>query len=225
MAVALRSDYLKNRSVRKAADEWLANLSGLRGRVRHFDDLRHPGLVVLDLMPLFCEETSPAFIPAYPHIEENIFRLIELVIKNKGPVVFTRHVHPDNDSGGLIARFFGRLQRKDDPLTELVEVAQKHIPPAIAIEKNQHSAFSGDNFAESLSDCDSLIIAGVTTNLCVVSTAIDCSHHNLVPIVPVDATTAINEQLHLAALSTLASGHAHVSSVMIIAQELFSESE
>ena len=55
---------------------WLDQLKDLRGRSFKAGDLESPGLIVLDLMNLFCRRDSPAFLAGFPDISENIFRLV-----------------------------------------------------------------------------------------------------------------------------------------------------
>jgi len=184
----------------------LDRLKNTRGRLP-FGDLERPGLVVLDVQRLFCEPGAPAFIPAWQEAQPNAARLSEAFRRRGLPVLHTRHVHPPGDGGGLIGRFFGRLQRATDPWTDL-------LPEAVAgdvVEKGRHSALSAPAVREALADCETLVVAGVQTPLCVLATALDAARFGLVPIVVADATAARHEADHEAALRVLAAGHAHVA--------------
>ncbi len=169
-----------------------------------------PGLVVLDLMRLFCDSASPAFLPAYFEIEERLFRLVDIITEAGRPVLFTRHAHENDDSGGLIGRIYGRLQRAEDPFNELVAGAKRRIPPAFQIIKNRHSAFSNETTIQIFQACDSVLIAGVQTHACVLATALDCSRLGFVPLVIGDACASRSNRLHLETLDVLASGHAYI---------------
>jgi maleamate amidohydrolase len=187
----------------------LKRLSGLPGN-RLPQGLSSPGLVVLDLMRLFCDPVSPAFLPSYPGIEKRLFDLIDLVTAKGRPVLFTRHAHEDGDDGGLIGRMYGRLQRAGDPLNELVPEAKRRIPPALEVIKNRHSPFFAESAARLFDGCDSLLVAGVQTQACVLATALDCARLGLVPLVVADACASKDARLHRRALDVLASGHAYV---------------
>ena len=191
-------------------EHWLAAIEGLRGRKKGPEGLSAPALVVLDLMALFCDPSSPAFLPAFPAIKANIFRLADTLIASGRPVLFTRHAHPEGDEGGLVKKMYSRLQRADDPLNGLIEEAQRRIPPAAEVIKDRHSPLTMDSAVSFFRGCDSLLIAGVQTQACVTATAIDCSRCGLVPVVVADACASLNERLHLSALEVLASGHAYV---------------
>ena len=202
---------------------WLDQLKDLRGRSFKAGDLESPGLIVLDLMNLFCRRDSPAFLAGFPDISENIFRLVRTMILLNRPVVFTRHVHDIKDSGGLIKRFFGRLQRREDPLSQLIPAVTDLVPPAQIMDKQRHSALMEPRLRSVFQNCGSLIISGVQTHLCVLSTAIDCSRCDLVPIVPIDATASKNSRLHLETLQILASGHSFVWTVEEIERRIGAE--
>lgn len=196
----------------RALERWFSVLNATRGRRVSLGGLVSPGLIVLDPMRLFCDPSSPAFLPSYPLIESRLFSLVDTVLAAGFPVIFSRHAHPNNDEGGLIARFFGRLQRCDDLLNELVPEALSRIPPAVQHLKCRHSAFHSPELERVFANCDSLLITGVQSHLCVLATALDSSRHHLVPIVVADACGARDEETHLSALRVMAGGHAHIVS-------------
>ncbi len=171
-----------------------------------------PGLVVLDAMRLFCDSASPAFVPGFPRIEKTLFRLVDALMSAARPVVFTRHVHDAADSGGLIGRMYGRLQRADDPLNALIAAARSRIPPALEVTKDRHSPFRDESTVGAFRGCDTLLIAGVQTQACVLATAVDAARMGFVPLVVADACASKNRRLHGQTLDVLASGHAFVCS-------------
>ena len=173
-------------------------------------ELSSPGLVALDLMRLFCDPASPAFLPSYPAIEKKLFELVDSMTAKGRPVLFTRHAHEDGDDGGLIGRMYGRLQRAGDPLNELIPEAKRRIPPAFEVIKNRHSPLLAEAASEFFGGCDSLIVAGVQTQACVLATALDGARLGLVPLVVADACASKDARLHRRALDVLASGHAYV---------------
>ena len=195
-------------------------LSGLPG-ARLPKGLSSPGLVVLDLMRLFCDPASPAFLLSYAAIKNGLFNLVDLMTARGRPVLFTRHAHEDGDDGGLIGRMYGRLQRAGDPLNELVPEARRRIPPGHEAIKNRHSPFFAKPAARLFAGCDSLLIAGVQTHACVLATALDCARLGLVPLVVADACASKDARLHRRALDILASGHAYVLAADEAAAALF----
>lgn len=126
-------------------------------------------------------------------------------------MIFTRHVHGAEDDGFLIGRFFGRLQRHDEPLSELISDIRPWTSTAFVVDKDRHSAFLQPEVAGRLAGCDSVVLTGVQTPLCILATALDAPRLRLVPVVVMDATAARTQDLHLFALHCLAAGHAHVA--------------
>ncbi len=175
-------------------------------------DLQKPGLIVLDAMKLFCDPSSPAFVPGFPRIEKPLFRLVDAMISAARPVVFTRHAHGDEDGGGLIGRMYGRLQRAGDPLNALIAAARSRIPPALEVTKDRHTPFRDEATAGAFRGCDALLIAGVQTQACVLAAAVDAVRLGFVPLVVADACASKSRRLHGQTLDVLASGHAFVCS-------------
>ena len=200
----------------------LASLAGSRGR-RPFGDLRRPGLIVIDAQRLFCDPASPAWLPEWRRAEPQVRRLAETFAHRGRPVVFTRHGHPPDDSGGLIARFFGRLQRRGDPVTELAESLRPLSAAALLVDKARHSALSAPGVRQALAGCDAVVLAGVQTPLCVLATALAAADTCWVPIVAADATAARRLAEHLAALEVLACGHAHVATTAEVLATFFEQ--
>ncbi len=190
-------------------------LAHSRGR-RPIDDLTRPGLVVVDTQSLFCDPASPAFLSSWPSIAPRVLALVDAFLAAGRPVCFSRHIHPRGDPGGLIERFFGRLQQANDPLVQLLGgdlLRYSRRPGVLVADKSRHSVFTAREICAHLTAarCDAVVLAGVQTHLCVLASALDAPHHGLVPVVVADAVTARHARDHEAALRVLASGHAHVA--------------
>jgi len=193
-----------------------------RGR-QPFFDLRRPGLVVLDAQRLFCEPGAPVWLPGWAEAEPRAQRLAEAFLDRGRPVVFTRHAHPEDDDGGLIARLFGRMLRAGDPWSALLPALEPLRSRALVVDKARHSALSAPAVAEALAGCDALVLAGVQTPLCVLATALDAARTPLVPVVAADACAARTAAEHEAALRVLSCGHAHVATIDEIVATFFPE--
>ncbi|MBW2146370.1 MAG: cysteine hydrolase [Deltaproteobacteria bacterium] len=191
-------------------EQLLEALEGTRGR-GSLAGLSRPGLLILDLQRLFTDSRSPAFLPQWNTCRPRCFSLVEAFIQRALPVVFTRHVHGTEDDGFLIKRFFGRLQRPDDPLSELSPDVRHWLPSASVVDKDRHSALLQPEVMDRLAECDCVVITGVQTPLCILATALDAARVRLVSVVVMDATAARTRELHLSALRCLAAGHAHVA--------------
>jgi len=209
MAVS-HSRYVTTSNLQEKTDVWLSNLAGSRGR-KPLNVAAKAALVVLDLQRIFCDPASPAFLPAWPASRLQCLALIDFFLKTGRPVVFTRHIHQEK-SGGVLEHFFTRLIRPTDPYSEFAPEVQSYLEKAIVLDKDRFSAWSNARLATSLRQCNTVVLAGVQTQLCVLSTALGAADFSFVPVVVADACAAPNESLHVAALTVLAAGHAHVAS-------------
>ncbi|HPQ71481.1 MAG TPA: cysteine hydrolase [bacterium] len=201
-----REPYLKDENRRPIVAGWLEDLADLRGR-RPLPAFSRPALLVLDAQRLFVDPASPAFLPAWPACRSIVDSLLAVFRGKNLPVWFTRHVHDATTLPTPFRHFYDRPIRPDDPLAAL--------PADLAGDdeifmKDDFSAWSRPELAEKMSACDLLVLAGVQTQLCVAATAIAAAAHQVTPVVIVDGCAAPNERAHLAALQTLAAGHAFV---------------
>jgi len=169
-------------------------------------------LLLIDPQRLFTDPASPAYVPDWPAAREACSRLA-LAFSDRGlPVLRTRHVHPYGDDGGAMRFFFQRLQRPDDPWSQ---VQDHEIPGAEGtplVDKARLSALSVDAVADVARRERVLVLAGVQTHLCLLATAVDAARLGLCPVVVSDATAARPPDRHAEALAVLAAGHAYVAS-------------
>ncbi len=201
-----REPYLKDDNRRRIVADWLKDIADLRGR-RPLPAFSRPALLVLDTQRLFVDPASPAFLPVWPACRPVVDSLLAAFRGRHLPVWFTRHVHNAQTLPTPFRHFYDRPIRPDDPLAEL--------PADLAgddevFTKDDFSAWSRPEPAEKMSACDLLVLVGVQTQLCVAATAIAAAAHGVTPVVIVDDCAAPNERAHLAALHTLAAGHAFV---------------
>lgn len=174
--------------------------------------LTHPGLLVIDMQLFFADPQGCAYLPA---IHTLLPRLINLVtaFRMKGlPVLFTRHGHKRGENAGLMETWWkGRLLYEDEPQAEILE----DLKPTdkMTVRKQHYNAFRDTTLAAALNrlDVETLVICGVMTDLCVETTARAAFMNGIQPVVTLDATAAKNEELHLAALRTLAHGCAYIT--------------
>jgi isochorismate hydrolase len=121
-------------------------------------------------------------------------------------------VHPEGDDGGTLRWFFPRLQRADDPWSQVDPGAVHGAKGAPLYDKARLSALSVPAVAETARREGVLVLAGVHTHRCVLATAVDAARLDLCPVVVADACAARPPERHAQALDVLASGHAFVAS-------------
>lgn len=178
-------------------------------------------LLLVDLQRAFCSEhgsvarqgrdVSPCRAAA-----ELAFTLVPAARQAGLPVIWTRMCYrPDYADGGLLVhelrpalKALGAL-REGSPDAELLPEANVD-PGDLVIAKQRYSAFHG-TLLESLlraREVESLLVAGVTTSMCVESTVRDAAQRDYRCFVVADACGDFALERHAASLDALAFGFA-----------------
>lgn len=183
-------------------------------------------LVVIDMQNGFCHpEGSFAQlgldIEATNRAIEGCRRLIEAAREAGVPIIYTRYVYrPDYLDGGVLvqdilpaladAKSLAAGTWDADIVDELEPQPQDFI-----VDKNRYSAFYATGLATVLSSLriSNLVICGVTTNMCVETTARDASQMDYRVFVVGDATGELDEERHRVALTTIGFGFGWVVTV------------
>ena len=147
----------------------------------------------------------------------NARRLLEGFRSAARPVVFTRHGPLLADGSDMIAR---RRRRDEDALASTGAPALWHrgtfeheviaplapAPGELVIDKNTSSALNSTGIEGLLRnmDVETLVLAGMATDMCVETTARDASDRGFNVILVEDATATFFEHHHRAALSAFA---------------------
>jgi nicotinamidase-related amidase len=195
-------------------------------------DWAHAALLVVDLqnygcsagvgLPQMLSERYPEIARYYvPRVTETVVpntrRLLEGFRVVGGRVVFTRHGPLLADGSDMIARRRRRdaesLARTGAPAlwhrgTFEHEVVASLAPAAgeLVIDKNTSSAFNSTGLEWLLRNMavETLVVAGIATDMCVETTARDAADRGFGVIVVEDATATFFERHHRAALSGFA---------------------
>lgn len=174
-------------------------------------------LVVVDMQNAFLhpEGTSAkmglnyeALRAALPGTE----RLVERAREVSLPIIFTRYAYrPDYSDGGILIQEIMPALREAGSLragTWDVEVVEelKPLPTELVIDKNRPSAFYGTPLESYLTSMGirSLIVCGVTTNMCVESTVRDAAHRDYRVWVAEDATGEMESDRQSVSLKAMA---------------------
>ena len=147
--------------------------------------------------------------------------LIKSARQSKVPVIFTRHIYREDysDSGFIVDEIMPQLKlvkpASANAWSNQIVSQLEPQPEDIIVKKNRYSAFLSRIFANhlrSLSISD-LVLCGVTTSMCVESTARDAAQRDYRTFVVKDATADIEVIRHERALINLEFGFAHLISV------------
>lgn len=184
-----------------------------------------PALIVIDMQNGFCDakgfmnKIGLGYEPSAAAIEP-INRLLAAAREAEIPVFFTRYsLNEDfSDAGLLLEVFPGIAEAKgmvrgtwDADITSELEPRLGEV----VIDKTRYSAFYDTDLEEQLRDLgvDTLIVCGVTTNICVESTVRDAFFRDIRVVVPSDGTAAVTPQLHEGALADFEYGFGTVTTV------------
>lgn len=123
------------------------------------------------------------------------------------PVFYTRYtVNADYSDAGLLLEVLPQIEGtggmvRDTWDADIVDQLTPHEGDRV-LDKTRYSAFVGTDLQEQLAQLgiDTLIICGVTSNVCVESTARDAFFRDIRVVVPSDATAAVTPEMHESAL-------------------------
>lgn len=137
------------------------------------------------------------------------------------PVIYTRYTYrPDYADGGVLVQDLLPALAEVHSLAagtwdaELVDELDVH-PEDFVIDKARYSAFYGTQIEPILTSLQvrSLVVCGVTTNMCVETTARDASQRDYRVHVVSDATGELDRARHDMALATLGFGFGWITTV------------
>ena len=185
--------------------------------------LERPALLVIDMQNGFCHPDGSvarggASIVDCQAVITPIAALREIVRSAQLPVIFTRFVYrADYADGGILVRELrpGLRERRSLVDGEWDAEIVPELTPRVdefVVDKNRFSAFYGtslDTILRSL-DIRTLIVCGVTTNMCVESTVRDAGQRDYRVYVVRDAVGELDRTRHEHALAAMAFGFAYV---------------
>jgi nicotinamidase-related amidase len=150
--------------------------------------------------------------------------LVEAARSAGVPVVFVRLIANPAAESYVIRE--ARARQGEDGPDLCVEgthgadfVGPQPLPDELVISKNRYSAFARTGLSEQLHvrGIDTLVLAGLTTECCVASSAWDGFELDFHVFIAADACAAYEEGLHSSALKALASSGATIASTSAFA--------
>jgi ureidoacrylate peracid hydrolase len=148
-------------------------------------------------------------------------RLVEAARAAGVPVIFTRYVYRSDyaDGGVLVQDLLPALAEVKSLAADTwdAELVDELVPQPqdFVVDKNRYSAFYGTGLEPILTSLgiSRLVVCGVTTNMCVETTARDASQRDYRTFVVEDATGELDPDRHATALATLGFGFGWITSV------------
>jgi len=172
-----------------------------------------PALLVIDPQRDFLSPDGAVYCPSSSvvsteRVVENIRTLVAAARAADVPVIWTKESHrPDYADYGAellsVEQDHTIAGTDGEKFLETLDVAESELPPAeYLVRKRRYNCFHNTDLAHLLStfDVDTLLIAGVTTNVCVHYTAQGAHERDFVFRVVEECTAGTSQQLHDAAL-------------------------
>jgi nicotinamidase-related amidase len=177
--------------------------------------------ICVDMQAMF-REASPW---SMPWMERVLPRIVELCSAHPSELVFTRFIpaRRPGDGQGTWKRYYERwadmtLEHLRPGQVELVPELRRFAPPAPVIDKPVYSPWLVTNLHEHLAQrhCDTLIVTGGETDMCVLSTVLGAADHGLRTIVVQDALCSASDAAHDAMIELFSSRYGqHIETAVV----------
>ena len=164
-------------------------------------DAKAASLMIIDMQRIFGESTSEWVTPGYAPASAGIQRLLGTF---ESRVCFTRFQTPEQPTGAWIEYYEKwpfALDPANAPLYELSE--EFRSIPATIVDRTTFGKWDAEADRE-LGHPAEIVLAGVTTDCCVISTALAAADAGVHVIVAADACAGVTEKDHQRALDTMA---------------------
>jgi len=177
-----------------------------------------PLLAVIDMQRVFANADSPWIVPGCAELVPAIHRL---AVAFEEHVIFTRFVPFDQPPGpGAWADYYALhpffLRAESEELTHLVEpFASQDVPTLAAPTFSKH----GSRLEALAGQEQAIVLCGVTTDCCVISTALAAADAGLRVRVVADACAGMTPASHEAALAVMGGYEGHIE-ITTLAEEL-----
>lgn len=160
-----------------------------------------PVLVVVDMQNVFADPASDWATPRFADAEATVSSMLPAFGDR---VVFTRFVAPERPQGAWVPYYEQwpfALVPADDPLYDLVPVFRDTGRPVVS-----EPTFGkwGDGLREALAGADEIVLTGVSTDCCVLSTALGAADAGVRVRVAADACAGLSDADHQRALDAMA---------------------
>jgi nicotinamidase-related amidase len=156
---------------------------------------------VVDMQHVFADPASPWATPRYERAAAGVRRLLPAF---PGATAWTRFVAPEQPVGAWVPYYEAwpfALVPEHDPIWTIDPALGPGTDPVVSAP-----TFGkwGDALAEAVGDADELVLAGVSTDCCVLSTALAAADAGRAVVVAADACAGVTDADHDRALSAMA---------------------
>jgi len=165
-----------------------------------FEDAGGRRLMIIDMQRIFAEPSSQWCTPGYASACAGIQRLLGAF---ESRVCFTRFLPPDQPSGVWITYYEMWPFALDPVNAPLYELSEEFVSiPATIIDRTTFGKWDAET-GRALGNPDAIVLAGVTTDCCVLSTALAAADAGVHVTVAADACAGVTETDHRRALDAM----------------------
>lgn len=160
-------------------------------------------LVVVDMQPVFADADSPWAAPRFGEALPVVRALAEQA--GAGRTVFTRFVAPDRPEGAWVAYYADwpfALQPEDAPAYTIVPALADLAAEAAVVTATTFGKW-GPDLAAHVGPGDTMLLAGVSTDCCVLSTALAAADAGVAVRVVAEACAGADDASHARALDAI----------------------
>ena len=156
-----------------------------------------PVLAIIDMQNVFADPASEWFTPRFASVVEPIRQLVDAFGED---VVFTRFIAPDKPEGAWV-RYYEQwpfaLQPPDSPIYQVIDEFQ----PESTVDATTFGKWT-PRLATRVGGSP-LVLAGVSTDCCVLSTALAAADAGVAVTVVSDACAGVDDESHAKALDVM----------------------
>jgi nicotinamidase-related amidase len=160
-------------------------------------------LVVVDMQPVFADADSPWAAPRFGEALPVVRALAEQAGAER--TVFTRFVAPDRPAGAWVAYYADwpfALQPEDAPAYTIVPALADLAAGAAVVTATTFGKW-GPDLAAHVGPGDTMLLAGVSTDCCVLSTALAAADAGVAVRVVAEACAGADDAGHARALDAI----------------------
>ena len=95
----MKNKYFTPETIGDESQKMLDSVSEYNRKDRIIYIKENSALIILDMQQYFLDESSHAYIPSAPAIIPGLKLLIDAYSRNNYPVIFTRHINSDENTG------------------------------------------------------------------------------------------------------------------------------
>ena len=169
-----------------------------------FEDAVSRWLMIIDMQRIFAEPSSEWATPGYASASAGIQRLLGAF---ESRVCLTRFLPPEQPTGAW-SSYYERWPFALDPGNALLyELTEEFVSiPATMVDRTTFGKWDAET-GRALGNPDAIVLAGVTTDCCVLSTALAAADAGVHVTVAADACAGVTDADHRRALDAMALYH------------------